>query len=273
MDTSFVDDTSVVDDTISSTLLETIPSEWYSLYRVRRNQIRMIRDRGFQLTEADELELEALQVPMSLNSLSYHVMQSYAIRAERMQTSLRSVLTKVYHQRLPSASSAAAAASSDLSHAASTSDRQDPAAQSSSSIMVYYADLPQKTKSLGVDSLKRIFEIFDASGAMQLIIISEVDFGTQAHSNLSALRLQHCWFFLDKQLLYNVTDHVLYSKHTVAKPSELGTVRLNQLPHLKASDVVSRYFGFHKGQVIKIESFLPIPGLVVFKSITYRIVI
>lgn len=224
-----------------------IPNEWMSLYRVRKNQLRMIKDRGFKLDEAAELELDALSTGrMEVGSPPFHVLRSYAARADLLQTSIRFLFNDVYYTELPN---------------------------SGQSIMVYYADLPQKTKSQGVDSLKKIFEAFDASEAAQLIIISEVDLGTQAQSNLTSLRLQHCWFFLDKQLLFNVTDHVLYSKHVVAKPSETQMVKVSQLPHIKASDVVARYFGFHRGQVIRIESFIPIPGLLVYKSITYRVVV
>lgn len=250
-----------------------IPSEWFTLYRVRRNQIRMIKDRGFALSDYDELELRALSdCHMEYGSSAYFVMQSYAARAESMQTSIRALFNKVYYgaglaEKLQQSQTPVPAASPE---SATTSSANSNFNQS---IMVYYADLPQKTKSQGVDSLKKIFEAFDSSGAMQLVIISEVDLGTQAQSNLTSLRLNHCWFFLDKHLLFNVTDHVLYSKHSVAKPSEISAVKVSQLPLIKSTDVVARYFGFHRGQVVKIESTIPIPGLVVYKSITYRLVV
>lgn len=269
-----------------------IPSEWFTLYRVRRNQIRMIKDRGFALSDVDEFELRALSdCHMEFGSSAYIVMQSYAARAESMQTSIRALFNKVYYgaglvvkqqqqqqqqtsDTVPAYESAPSGGLHGAQPAASTSS---PGTGNNSnynqSIMVYYADLPQKTKSQGVDSLKKIFEAFDTSGAMQLIIISEVDLGTQAQSNLSSLRLNHCWFFLDKHLLFNVTDHVLYSKHSIAKPSDIAAVKVSQLPLIKSTDVVARYFGFHRGQVVRIESTIPIPGLVVYKSITYRLVV
>jgi DNA-directed RNA polymerase subunit H (RpoH/RPB5) len=232
--------------------------EFQTLYRVRRNQLKMVSDRGFPLTKTDEQELRALETPFVPGSPSWLVLQNYATRAEQLRVSTRSLFTSMYYWNVGDTHGSTSAA---------------PETPPSPALLVYYAELPQKTKSLGVDALKRILEAYDHSRATQLVIISEVDFGTQAQNNLASLRLTHCWFFLDRHLIFNVTEHVLYSKHVLAKSSELGTIRPNQLPLIRANDAVCRYFGFIRGQILRIESTPPIPNLLLEKSVTYRLVV
>jgi DNA-directed RNA polymerase subunit H (RpoH/RPB5) len=230
--------------------------EYQTLYRVRRNQLKLVADRGFPLSKTDEQEMRALETPFVPGSPSWMVLQNYASRAEQLHVSTRSLFTSMYYWDAESREAVGG-----------ESSKESPA------LLVFYAELPQKTKSLGVDALKRILEAYDHSRATQLVIISEVDFGTQAQNNLASLRLSHCWFFLDRHLIFNVTEHVLYSKHVLAKTSELGSIRPNQLPLIRANDAVCRYFGFIRGQILRIESTPPIPNLLLEKSVTYRLVV
>jgi len=63
--------------------------------------------------------------------------------------------------------------------------------------------------------------------------------------------------FEKKETQYNPTQHRLYSPHIkIAKEhisSELPTIQLQHLPIILRTDVISRYFHFNRGDVIKIN--------------------
>lgn len=62
--------------------------------------------------------------------------------------------------------------------------------------------------------------------------------------------------FERKELLFNPTRHRFYCPHKLLTKEELNNelkVNLNCLPILLRSDIIARYFGFRKGEVVRIE--------------------
>lgn len=65
--------------------------------------------------------------------------------------------------------------------------------------------------------------------------------------------------FLESELVTNVTEHVFVPKHTLLSSSEkinlLQKYRVSEshLPKIHSSDPVARYYGFKKGDIVKIE--------------------
>lgn len=80
--------------------------------------------------------------------------------------------------------------------------------------------------------------------------------------------------FFDEELVVNITKHKMVPKHVALTKQEKQdildkySVTDAQLPRIKQSDVVSRYYGFRRGQLIQITRDSDTAG----KYVTYRIV-
>ena len=86
------------------------------------------------------------------------------------------------------------------------------------------------------------------------------------------LILEH---FLQSEVLFNITHHKLVPQHILLTPKEKEEmlkqykVKENQLMGIKTTDPVARYYGYKRGQVIKIVRESKLAG----RYIGYRIVI
>lgn len=81
--------------------------------------------------------------------------------------------------------------------------------------------------------------------------------------------------FLESELLINITEHELVPRHIVLGPEEKAELfnryklAESQLPKLLTSDPVARYYGFKRGQVIKIIRRSDTAG----RYVTHRLVV
>ena len=76
-----------------------------------------------------------------------------------------------------------------------------------------------------------------------------------------------------EELLVNITRHELVPKHMILCDAEKAELlkryraRESQLPKIQCEDAIARYFGVHKGQVMKIIR----PSETAGRYVTYRI--
>lgn len=107
------------------------------------------------------------------------------------------------------------------------------------------------------------------------ILICDEQVTGKAKSVLASLEKMHIETFKTSELIVDVTEHELVPKHEVLTPEQKRIVlsrynlKDNQLPRILIDDVIARYFGLARGQVVKIVRASETAGCYV----TYRIVV
>merc|ERR1712086_43174 len=143
----------------------------------------------------------------------------------------------------------------------------------STSIFVFF----EEEVKVGVMPIRKNLEKMKEGNVQRAILVVQqglTPFAKQALQNTAGSKYK-VEQFLEKELLVNITEHILVPKHSLLtvmeKKALLEKYKLKetQLPRIQMKDPVARYFGLNRGDVVKIER----PSETAGRYITYRLVV
>eukprot|EP00033_Pygsuia_biforma_P001543 GCRY01001739.1.p1 GENE.GCRY01001739.1~~GCRY01001739.1.p1 ORF type:complete len:207 (-),score=16.44 GCRY01001739.1:471-1091(-) len=146
--------------------------------------------------------------------------------------------------------------------------RDDPTDQ----CFVFFPD----EKKVGIKPIRSYFERMkeeDVQRGVLVVIEGMTAFAKQSLAEMGT-RGYHLEHFQEKELLVNITKHVLVPKHVPLTRDEkmklLEKYKLKevQLPRIQIHDPVARYLGLKRGEVVKIIR----PSETAGRYVTYRLV-
>ncbi|XP_067122755.1 DNA-directed RNA polymerases I, II, and III subunit RPABC1 [Centruroides vittatus] len=134
---------------------------------------------------------------------------------------------------------------------------------------------PEESK-IGIKVIKTYCQRMQEENISRAIIVVQQGMTPSAKQALSDMAPKYILeYFLESELLINITEHELVPEHVVMTPEEkaelLARYKLkeNQLMRIQDGDPVARYFGLKRGQVVKIIR----PSETAGRYISYRLVV
>lgn len=132
-----------------------------------------------------------------------------------------------------------------------------------------------RTSPFSIRSLKECVEQLRRGGAVAGIIVGQGRVSASARHAMVSLRGQmHLEYFLESDLLVDITEHGLNPEFTVLTADEKEHVMARccatetQIPRVGLDDPIARYFGLARGQMLKVVRGSETAG----RSVGYRIV-
>lgn len=224
-------------------------SESFRLWRIRRTVLQMLEDRGYMVMP-DEKNADITEFEQKFSNAPTNVGQSSQARG--YATITRDKLTIV------------------------TSMADDP----SEMIFVFFPS----DKSIGMKQIKEYHTKMKENNVKRAILVlrpadanSQKELSSQAKRAIEALQAIGYILetFKENELLVNITEHVLVPKHVPLNSSQKDDLlqryklKETQLPRIKISDPIARYYGLQRGQIVKIIRASETAG----RYVTYRYVV
>ncbi len=119
------------------------------------------------------------------------------------------------------------------------------------------------------DLMTKIIEKYQDDNIMVILILKEKE-NAMVTKELQKPNYKNVEIFLQENLVFNITHHVLVPKHSVLTVDEENELRFNKndLPRILKTDPVAKYYGMKSGQICKIERVSNVSGFTYY----YRLV-
>mmetsp|Transcript_22129 Transcript_22129/g.66461 ORF Transcript_22129/g.66461 Transcript_22129/m.66461 type:complete len:224 (+) Transcript_22129:327-998(+) len=133
-----------------------------------------------------------------------------------------------------------------------------------------------ESKKVGIADVRTILENVKDEDVDGAIMVVRAGMTPTAKKSINEAQSSICKIeaFDEAELIVNITEHKLVPRHVLltadGKRELLDRYKLkeHQLPRIKVSDPVARYYGLSRGQVVKIIRPSPTAG----RYVTYRLV-
>ena len=151
--------------------------------------------------------------------------------------------------------------------------------------LVYYVDVIKgndniQKDTIGTDEIKLMLEAMEIKEEREkvknVVLISPKVLSQPAGEKVNNLTAYTIDFFLEKELVYNPTKHAYVPIHEALTPEESEKFKkevkgdIIKFPKLLTTDRISRYYGYRKGQIIRIYNKPLTQSL--YKTLAHKII-
>lgn len=234
--------------------MEKSRSVYFHFMRVHNTVIEMLDDRGYIISDE---ELNTVD-----NESEYEDVYQYRKQQEKKFGSIWEAMSTVYEKK-----------------------------DGTGMLYVRYLDPIVESNEIGgivIDKL--IEEIRDVkmlyNNLQEIIVISPQKISSNSMSKLQYFRTPESnlmiTIFMDKELMFNITKHMLVPKHILLTQQERKELvlelnkknpSLKSIPKMYDTDPIAKYYGAKVGQIFKIIRESLFEDVIAKKSIFYRVVV
>jgi DNA-directed RNA polymerase subunit H (RpoH/RPB5) len=237
--------------------MELEPLSDEELYKVKKETLIILRNRGFEINEDeqlilnDEITIEEFKLLyMDIKNDTTHPL--YSVISKKIP--FRTFMSNVYYNN-------------------NTKKR----------CLVFFAEPEnKKTKKISNEQIAEFCKSVIETRVEQAIIVSNLSSSTSANSlcldsskGVSGIFIQ---YFTDEELLYNPLEHVYVPKHRIMSDSEIkeltevDKISLKLLPKISFFDPVCKRLGADEGDVIEVLRTVLISDTLLDEELAYRVV-
>ncbi len=193
------------------------------LLRVKVNQVRIMRERGFDTTREDALA----------NYRISDFINVYRNFSRQSNITFKEALRNTYIKP-----------------------------DGVTSVFVYYPETPKDAKGpkkINQDQIKNIITLMSQNNITHIILITETQLTPDAAKSFEDLPLYRMENFLYEELTYNPTDHYMVPTHRLMTVEEAkqflqrNGLQITDIQAISYEDPISRYYGAIPGQMFEIE--------------------
>lgn len=211
------------------------------LFKVKKTQVEMIRDRGFPIEDEENL-------------LEYNVddfYQVYSSLAKESNTTIRQQLNSFYQKP-------------DGTH-----------------VYVYFPETPEGKKFGKQQLVEFVTLMRSEPTIKNFILITEVPLNAESQAEIGGLPQYHIEIFLYTELIINPSKHYLTPKHVLLTHKEAkdyidrNKIRTDTLRQISDKDIMARYLGARRGDLIRIHRIMRLEAAsdeMVNEQIVHRLV-
>lgn len=128
------------------------------------------------------------------------------------------------------------------------------AQKDASNMVVHFLD----DEKVGRKGLEALIEEYERENIYEIIFITHSSLSPACHTHISLLPRFNIEIFREEELKFNVTKHSLVPRHRILNVFEKENVlqrlklKVENLPKILSTDVISRYYGAKHGDIIEI---------------------
>ena len=227
----------------------------YKLFIVKRNQIQMLKDRGYDVKSSGEEIF--LNKQYSIDKLLDHFKNVYTAKIDEINSK------KIYKKKVTSIRQA-------LSRHYTRPDTGD--------IVYVYFMPPTSGDKVNNEQLKPFIKFLNDHSYKHYIFILGQELGTSAKNDLYGQQSVNVEVFRDDEMSINPTYRALYSEHQLLTDADRKPMlertgwNVIDFPKMGPSDKIARWKGLKPGDLIRIKRVQPNEGTMNQNPLHYRFI-